>query len=161
MIVGYGWLSYWGDYQEKKNSPPWAKVTAQMRRVSIILFFLHSTLINLTYFALSGSLKLTLDVDKLERMHTCTLFMTIYLYMYNRWGMITSVMHLARDLSSLETFLKENCYFDGRKAIKEDSQAMLVLPPMDASLRYQYNLVSSLLVFLDHLLKLLWPTRGW
>lgn len=66
------------------------------------------------------------------------------------------MMHICKhlfSLFSLETFLKENCYFDGGKAIKEDFQVMSALPAMDAFLRYWYNLASSLLVSLDHLLK--------
>lgn len=36
--------------------------------------------------------------------------------------------------------------------MKEESWAMLALPDMDASLRYWYNMASSQLVSLDHLL---------
>lgn len=62
-------------------------------------------------------------------------------------------MHKHTSSLFLETFLEENYYFDGGKAIKEDSQAMIALPAMDASLRYWYNVASSPLVSLDHLLK--------
>lgn len=87
------------------------------------------------------------------------IFMTLSSIKGEEW-----IQHLCSFPKNVYFFLRNFPYRKllvwGGKAIKRSLRVMLALPPMDASLRYWYNVASPPLSF-DHLLKPLWPTRGW